>query len=55
VSQAATRCSFCGLLRPGGVAGPTPDVYICKECIRLTHEMIQETRAPGDEAGPDAG
>jgi hypothetical protein len=35
-------CSFCGLRRPGGVAGQgTPKrVYICPDCIRLSREMV---------------
>ena len=34
------KCSFCGLERSGGVAGPTPSVYICPDCIDLTYQMI---------------
>lgn len=33
-------CSFCGLIRSGGVAGPTPTVYICPDCIRLSYQML---------------
>ena len=34
-------CSFCGLRRAGGVAGPTPAVYICPDCIRLSAQLLE--------------
>jgi hypothetical protein len=43
------KCSFCGLVKPGGVAGPTTAIYICPACIELTHELVH--RRDGDE-GP---
>ena len=33
-------CDFCGRIQSGGVAGPTPSVYICRDCIDLAHQMI---------------
>jgi hypothetical protein len=33
-------CSFCGRKKPGGVAGSTPALYICRDCIALASEMI---------------
>jgi hypothetical protein len=39
-------CLFCGRVRTGGVAGPTPDIYICPECIRLAAEILDEQDAP---------
>jgi len=43
MGPAELQCSFCGLRRSGGVAGPTPSVYICPDCIRLTYEMLEES------------
>jgi ATP-dependent Clp protease ATP-binding subunit ClpX len=45
------RCSFCG--KRGTevdriIAGPTPAVAICSECVGLCSEMVAEERA-GDE------
>jgi hypothetical protein len=37
------------------VAGPTPELYICKECIRHNHELIEGLRHPTTETPPDAG
>jgi hypothetical protein len=34
------KCSFCGRIRPGGVAGPTTDIYICRDCVELTYELV---------------
>lgn len=42
---AGLKCSFCGLTRTGGVAGPTPTVYICGDCIDLVYEIAHH----GDE------
>ena len=39
-------CLFCGRVRGGGVAGPTPDIYICPDCIRLAAEILDEQDIP---------
>jgi len=39
-SGAERECSFCGLFKAGGIAGPKPDLYICPDCIRLAHQLI---------------
>ena len=54
-SLEAIRCSFCG--KRGTevgriIAGPTPAVAICNECIELCSEIIAEERA-GDHP-PDS-
>jgi hypothetical protein len=43
IKQLTTRCSFCGLVRDGGVSGQGtgPRVYICPDCIRRVHEMLE--------------
>ncbi len=41
-------CLFCGLVRTGGVAGPTPDIYICPDCIRLAAEILDGLDAPSE-------
>jgi hypothetical protein len=33
-------CSFCGRVKPGGVAGPTTAIYICPDCIELNYEIV---------------
>lgn len=48
------RCSFCG--KRGSevdriIAGPTPAVAICSDCVALASEIVAEERA-GD-APPD--
>ena len=46
-------CSFCGLVRPGGVAGSTPDLYICPRCVRLARQMVRDAPEGGEpEPGP---
>jgi ATP-dependent Clp protease ATP-binding subunit ClpX len=50
----AIRCSFCG--KRGTevakmVAGSTPSVAICNECVALCAEIIAEER--GSEGPPD--
>jgi ClpX C4-type zinc finger protein len=45
ISLAAVRCSFCG--KRGDevrsiVAGPTPAVAICGECVAVCSEIIAE-------------
>ncbi len=45
-------CSFCGLERSGGVAGPAlSDVYICPDCIRLAGEIVKR----GEPEDPHPG
>jgi hypothetical protein len=39
-------CLFCGRVRSGGVAGPTLDIYICPDCIRLANEILDEQDLP---------
>jgi len=49
---AALRCSFCGKRRDavkGFVAGPTPAVAICDECVALCAEILSES---GPEVAP---
>jgi ATP-dependent Clp protease ATP-binding subunit ClpX len=51
------RCSFCG--KRGTeveaiVAGPTPAVAICKECVGLCAEIVSEQHDPPPGAGPAA-
>jgi ATP-dependent Clp protease ATP-binding subunit ClpX len=44
-------CSFCGKRRDqveGVVAGPTPSVVICNECVDLCAEVLAEHRENGD-------
>ena len=44
------RCSFCGKRREQVkhlIAGPTPTVLICNECIALCNEILAEM-----ESGP---
>jgi hypothetical protein len=45
-SDEGLLCLFCGRVRTGGVAGPTPDIYICPDCIRLATEILNEQDAP---------
>jgi hypothetical protein len=48
-SAESLRCSFCGKPRAqveSIVAGPTPDVAICNECIARCAEIIAEHRRP---------
>jgi ATP-dependent Clp protease ATP-binding subunit ClpX len=43
------RCSFCGKPRSqvfSIVAGPTPGVAICNECVALCAEIISEENVP---------
>jgi ATP-dependent Clp protease ATP-binding subunit ClpX len=54
MSLEAIRCSFCG--KRGDevrsiVAGPSPNVAICSECIDLCAQIIAEQRAGGDHPG----
>ena len=49
------RCSFCGKPRnqvASIVAGPTPAVAICNECVDLCAEIIAETGSPPPTDGP---
>ena len=45
-------CSFCRQFRAGGVAGPTPDVYICPDCIELVAEILTEQRRGPESEQP---
>jgi ClpX C4-type zinc finger len=45
-SNEGLLCLFCGRVRARGVAGPTPDIYICPDCIRLAAEILDEQDAP---------
>jgi ATP-dependent Clp protease ATP-binding subunit ClpX len=48
-SDDSTRCSFCGKPRSqvtSIVAGPTPAVAICNECVALCAEIIADQRLP---------
>jgi hypothetical protein len=47
------RCSFCHEERPGGVAGGTPGLYICPQCIRRHHRALQDPPLGGDDAESD--
>jgi hypothetical protein len=47
----APTCSFCGQLRKGGVAGPTPSIYICPHCIVLAGEILETS----EDGGPVEG
>jgi len=43
------RCSFCGKRRDavrGFIAGPTPAVAICDECVALCTEILSESGPP---------
>jgi hypothetical protein len=44
-SVGSIRCSFCGKERERVaqiVAGPTPDIAICNECVDLAREIMNE-------------
>jgi hypothetical protein len=47
----APTCSFCGRLRKGGVAGSTPSVYICPDCIALAGEILASSEEEGAVEG----
>jgi ATP-dependent Clp protease ATP-binding subunit ClpX len=54
-SADSIRCSFCGKPRSAVasiVAGPTPQVAICNECVELCGEIIAEKQAPVLPDGP---
>jgi ATP-dependent Clp protease ATP-binding subunit ClpX len=45
------HCSFCGKSREqvrGIVAGPTPDIAICNECVDLCVQIFAETSADAE-------
>jgi hypothetical protein len=49
------RCSFCG--KRGSevgkiLAGPTPAVAICNECVALCAAIVREEPGPPDPFGP---
>ena len=46
------RCSFCGKRATEVdrvIAGPTPAVAICSECVELCAEIIAEGRSGSDD------
>ncbi len=48
-SVESIRCSFCGKPRSqvaSIVAGPTPAIAICNECVDLCAEIIAEESVP---------
>jgi ATP-dependent Clp protease ATP-binding subunit ClpX len=54
ISLRAIRCSFCG--KRGDevramVAGPSPHIAICNECVGLCAEIMAEQRGGGDPRG----
>jgi ATP-dependent Clp protease ATP-binding subunit ClpX len=56
-SVEAIRCSFCGKPRSqvaSLVAGPTPAVAICNECVALCAEIVSEAGAPPPPDGQAA-
>ncbi len=46
-------CTFCGLSKRDGVAGETPDIFACDDCIALMVD-IRHTEL-GDDAWPHLG
>lgn len=49
------RCSFCGKRYSQVerlIAGPTPRVAICNECVELCAEILAEERAGDDASTP---
>jgi hypothetical protein len=52
---AALECSFCRRMASGGVAGPTPAVYICPACIRLVYQMLEGPPLSDPEEDPNSG
>lgn len=40
-------CSFCGLRQTGGVAGPSSQIYICPDCIRLCNDILETQESSG--------
>jgi ATP-dependent Clp protease ATP-binding subunit ClpX len=51
LSLDAIRCSFCGKRATEVekiVAGPTPAVAICSECVALCAEIVREEQDPPD-------
>ncbi len=56
-STDSIRCSFCGKSRSevaSIVAGPTPAVAICNECVELCAEIIGEEDPPSTPNGQAA-
>jgi ATP-dependent protease Clp ATPase subunit len=48
------RCSFCGRPRASVrnlIAGPTPEVAICNECVELCVEINAEQDAASGASG----
>jgi hypothetical protein len=53
----AIRCAFCGKPRnqvASLVAGPTPEVAICNECVALCAEIVSEDSTPPPPDGQAA-
>ncbi|HTT27330.1 MAG TPA: ClpX C4-type zinc finger protein [Solirubrobacteraceae bacterium] len=51
------RCSFCGKPRSqvaSLVAGPTPAIAICNECVALCAEIVSEETEPPPPDGQAA-
>jgi hypothetical protein len=45
---ASVHCSFCGKSRgevEGIVAGPTPEIAICNECVSLCAELLGSAKS----------
>jgi hypothetical protein len=57
IKQMTRRCSFCGLVRDGGVSGPGTGtgVHICPDCIRTLHQMLGGPPQSSDSAGAEEG
>ncbi|HEX4280779.1 MAG TPA: ClpX C4-type zinc finger protein [Solirubrobacteraceae bacterium] len=56
-SPESIRCSFCGKPRSqvaSIVAGPTPEVAICNECVALCAEIVSNEGAPPPPDGQAA-
>ena len=54
-STESIRCSFCGKPRSevaSIVAGPTPSIAICNECVQLCAEIIANQGGPLPPNGP---
>ncbi len=51
------RCSFCGRLQDGRrlVAGPQPDLFICRDCVDLCRQILAEAARPGPDAPASLG
>ncbi|HEY1775265.1 MAG TPA: ClpX C4-type zinc finger protein [Solirubrobacteraceae bacterium] len=55
MSRAELHCSFCGKSQAAVaklIAGPTPEVAICSECVALCGEIVAEDPEVDPPAGP---